>query len=778
MFLRSGDLLCVNCLKAVQKNDCEVAFEPAEPSSLSQEDAFEPAGPSSLSQEVAFEPAGPSSLSQEVSFEPAGPSCLSQECAVPTPYSSTQDSDSSSDDLPGSPALRKINETLSSQEVSPFRKRYIHSQRYVAEKSRRLMEAVEENIQLATGARPEAVHTDDDAEILQQLKEKFALTKSRSEMIRILTVLPKSWLAKKIVKDKGVMSSPNSKAATQLSGATVILVKTFYYHDDISRVMPGKKDFLSVRNAEGEKEHKQKRLVLCNLKEAYHQFKQQHPDIKVGFSKFAELRPKECVLAGATGTHSVCVCTIHQNVKLMMAGGRLEALTNGWFSHYKDCLAAIQCEPPHYNCAVGKCTECPGPDALREELEDAMEENGVETVQYNQWTNTDRANLETRIVPVEEFLDVFMAALKKLQLHDFIAKHQAKFLAQKKENLTHGEFLVIADFSENYSFVVQDEVQSFHWNNLQATVHPFLCYYRNTDGKLGSACFTIISENKEHDTIAVHLFQRKLVSFLTEHFGSKPKIIIYMSDGCAGQYKNCYNFSNLCHHVEDFGVPAEWHFFATSHGKSPADGIAGTVKRTAAKASLQRPFEDQILTPLKLYEFVLQNIKGIHFAYSTLKDHEQEAKILAERFKYCRTVPGTRSFHSFIPLSTSSVNVMPFSLGTMKITERVTSAHITEEALPLSMLKGYVTVAYEGSCWLGYVIKVDVNARLVEVNFLHPKLPAQSFIFPQHQDILEVDPTDIVTLVYPSTATGRTYFLTQKEIATAIKTHEARMSQE
>ena len=34
----------------------------------------------------------------------------------------------------------------------------------------------------------------------------------------------------------------------------------------------------------------------------------EHPDVKVGFSKFAELRPKECVLAGATGTHSVCVC--------------------------------------------------------------------------------------------------------------------------------------------------------------------------------------------------------------------------------------------------------------------------------------------------------------------------------------------------------------------------------------------------------------------------------------------------------------------------------------
>ena len=77
-----------------------------------------------------------------------------------------------------------------------------------------------------------------------------------------------------------------------------------------------------------------------------------------------------------------------------------------------------------------------------------------------------------------------MAALKKLQLHDFIAKHQVKFLAQKKESLMCGEVLVIADFSENYSFVVQDEVQSFHWNNLQATVHPFILFSATTGAQM------------------------------------------------------------------------------------------------------------------------------------------------------------------------------------------------------------------------------------------------------------------------------------------------------
>ena len=50
------------------------------------------------------------------------------------------------------------------------------------------------------------------------------------------------------------------------------------------------------------------------------------PQQCIGFSKFAELRPKHCILAGASDMHSVCVCTIHQNVKLMLLGARLHEL--------------------------------------------------------------------------------------------------------------------------------------------------------------------------------------------------------------------------------------------------------------------------------------------------------------------------------------------------------------------------------------------------------------------------------------------------------------------
>jgi hypothetical protein len=61
----------------------------------------------------------------------------------------------------------------------------------------------------------------------------------------------------------------------------------------------------------------------------------------------------------------------------------------------------------------------------------------------------------------------------------------------------------------------------------------------------------------------------------------------YFPDGSATQHKNRKNVLNIRCHNLDFGMPAEWSFFATSHGKSSCDGVDGTLKTLAAKASLQ-----------------------------------------------------------------------------------------------------------------------------------------------------------------------------------------------
>ena len=75
------------------------------------------------------------------------------------------------------------------------------------------------------------------------------------------------------------------------------------------------------------------------------------------------------------------------------------------------------------------------------------------------------------------------------------------------------------------------------------------------------------------------------------------------------------NFTNLCFHQDDFHIDAEWYFSATAHGKGPCDGVGGTVKRLAARARLQCPYDNQIQTPFQLYEWAIQNIFVANFTY-------------------------------------------------------------------------------------------------------------------------------------------------------------------
>lgn len=132
--------------------------------------------------------------------------------------------------------------------------------------------------------------------------------------------------------------------------------------------------------------------------------------------------------------------------------------------------------------------------------------------------------------------------------------------------------LACLDFAENFSFVIQESSQSSYFKNKEATVHPVVIYYRE-GGELKHKSYVIVSDHLQHSTAAVHLFLSKIIQLLKEDLPFKLKKIYYFSDGCAGQYKNKYNAANIWAHFKDFGVEAEWHFYATSHGKSECDGV-------------------------------------------------------------------------------------------------------------------------------------------------------------------------------------------------------------
>ena len=64
-----------------------------------------------------------------------------------------------------------------------------------------------------------------------------------------------------------------------------------------------------------------------------------------------------------------------------------------------------------------------------------------------------------------------------------------------------------------------------------------------------------------------------------------------------------------------YGRKCTWSFFATSHCKSPCDGLGCTIKRLAARASLQRPIDNQILSAIEMFKFCEKEIDGITCIY-------------------------------------------------------------------------------------------------------------------------------------------------------------------
>ena len=140
--------------------------------------------------------------------------------------------------------------------------------------------------------------------------------------------------------------------------------------------------------------------------ELYTAFKDKHPDLEISFSKFASLRPKECITVGPKGTHSVCVCTAHQYVKLLLS---LVSLSKD----YHKLLELIVCDRNSRQCMIHCCESCPGVNAVKNFIKGELikaddgqvdDYDDVE-ITLQQWTTSERAELISRTLPPDEFIE-------------------------------------------------------------------------------------------------------------------------------------------------------------------------------------------------------------------------------------------------------------------------------------------------------------------------------------------------------------------------------------
>ncbi|KAJ8672824.1 hypothetical protein QAD02_004084 [Eretmocerus hayati] len=275
-------------------------------------------------------------------------------------------------------------------------------------------------------------------EIIQQFKDKLSNCESSRERYLLLTVLPRTWSAYQIqqvmgvsqktakrakepMENHGILCLVPSKSGRVLHPHVVKMIEDFYSSDDMSRIQPGKKDYVSVL-INGNKVGRQKRLLLCNLKECYQSFKDEYPEISDGFSRFAKARSPNVILAGASGTHTVCVCKIHQNFKLLLHVLDLESIDDQvrkWT--YRDVLASIMCSPPTNECYFRECLCCPDIESIVDEMNHILQATKASMqrpldvqITYAEelfaWAQTSNTSMKIVFVPKEAIIrnEVFL----------------------------------------------------------------------------------------------------------------------------------------------------------------------------------------------------------------------------------------------------------------------------------------------------------------------------------------------------------------------------------
>ena len=191
-----------------------------------------------------------------------------------------------------------------------------------------------------------------------------------------------------------------------------------------------------------------------------------------------------------------------------------------------------------------------------------LDENDVKQLHYSQWQKNQNDDLEQVKLSgtMADIIDLITSNLEFFLYHDFVKNAQAKSFQDRKNNLAKNEVVYHFDFSENYRFIPQDEIQSDHWDHHCCTLFTALVHYKDANDCLQHESFVLVSDYMNHDKYAVLVFLEQISDkFKNLH----PDITItkkyFRSDGAGQHFKQKYTICSMTLMKEEI----EWDFSAT-----------------------------------------------------------------------------------------------------------------------------------------------------------------------------------------------------------------------
>ena len=163
-----------------------------------------------------------------------------------------------------------------------------------------------------------------------------------------------------------------------------------------------------------------------------------------------------------------------------------------------------------------------------------------------------------------------------------------------------------------------------------------------------------------------------------------------------------------------------------------------------------------------MFEFCKTQIRDIIFLFVDKNQLQETREAFAQRFEGTISVPGTRSFHMFQPLSNSCI-------ATKRCSEdALFTLHHDLLGKPDARINfdkfDFVACEYEEKWWIGMVMDVNEEEGDALVKFMHPCGLAGSFYWPSKDDQCLVPFAHILLKTdIPTTTSGRTYILGRQD---------------
>jgi len=222
--------------------------------------------------------------------------------------------------------------------------------------------------------------------------------------------------------------------------------------------------------------------------------KNESPEIVVGKSKFAELRPKHVEFM-AKIPHNVCICKTHGNMDTLLQG--IAKLRNDAPRSGRALIESQVCDRKNALCMLSACDSCNGRFIIA--TDSIGDEQVAENVKWRRWEDIGGQPVQVDVtVSLKEAVDQVNDFLPDYKLHCFLKDEQSTFFKESKNEIPEGRAVLQIDFAVNYALLSQDEVQSAHWSHSQVRLFTAVAWMKD-----GLKSLVVISDDLSHDKFVV-----------------------------------------------------------------------------------------------------------------------------------------------------------------------------------------------------------------------------------------------------------------------------------